>query len=80
MNFHQSSLMIALRQQCARKFSSNSKLHEAALDGQGKYLCLQNTSSTSESLTSSCICTEDDSNCRENPQIRRFKLILTNAK
>lgn len=68
-----------LRQQCAWKFVSNSKLHVAALDGQGKYLCLQKKSYTSEILTRSCICIEDDSDCRENPQIQQFKLILTNA-
>lgn len=69
-----------LSQQSAWKFVSKSKLHLAALDGQGKYLCLQKKSSTSsEILTRRCICIEDDSNCEENPQIQWFKLVPTNV-
>ncbi|KAL5749990.1 hypothetical protein ACOSP7_024593 [Xanthoceras sorbifolium] len=70
-----------LSQQSAWKSVSNSKLHLAAKDQHGEYLCLDKISAkSSKILTRKCICIDDDSDCLENPQSQWFKFISTNVK
>ncbi|KAH7862747.1 hypothetical protein Vadar_008932 [Vaccinium darrowii] len=60
---------------------SASKFHMAAKDGQGRYLCLDGSSSAF--LTKSCLCLDSDlkdlPKCAQNPQVQWFKLIPTNT-
>ncbi|XP_034701646.1 glycosyl hydrolase 5 family protein-like [Vitis riparia] len=66
------------------KLISKSKLHIAAMDEQGKPLCLDGKNSNSSSiLTRTCICAlqdGDDSDlaCLKNPQRQWFKFVPSN--
>ncbi|KAJ4951820.1 hypothetical protein NE237_028652 [Protea cynaroides] len=78
-------LPVTLSSNCSSEQSSwsmvsRSKLHVAAMDAEGRSLCLDNNPSNSSTiLTNKCVCSEDDTtNCEENPQNKWFKLIPTN--
>ncbi|KAF8379617.1 hypothetical protein HHK36_029058 [Tetracentron sinense] len=77
-------LPVTLSTDCSGKQStwksvSSSNLQIAAMDEQGRYLCLEKSSSNSTTiLTKKCLCLDDDSNCYVNPQTQWFKLIPSN--
>uniref|UniRef100_A0A5B7AH14 Putative endoglucanase E1-like n=1 Tax=Davidia involucrata TaxID=16924 RepID=A0A5B7AH14_DAVIN len=65
------------------EFASSSKFQIAARDEHGIHLCLEwNPIPTNSSniLTKKCLCSEDESQCHENPQSQWFKLISSNSK
>ncbi|KAK4486483.1 hypothetical protein RD792_009165 [Penstemon davidsonii] len=65
------------------KFVSSSGLHLAALNGQGKYLCLEKNVADSTLVTRKCLCVGDNlsdvPSCADNPEIQWFKLVPTNV-
>ncbi|KAJ9148002.1 hypothetical protein P3X46_030101 [Hevea brasiliensis] len=78
-----------LSEDCSSKQSSwtslsESKLHLAAIDENGEYLCLQKESRyTTRILTSSCVFIHEEPECQKDPQkdpvTQWFKLVKTNV-
>ncbi|EEF51264.1 hydrolase, hydrolyzing O-glycosyl compounds, putative [Ricinus communis] len=69
--------------QSSWKFLSKTKLHLAATDENGEYLCLQKESPyTSKILTNACIFMNEEPECGKDPQkdpvTQWFKLVKTN--
>ncbi|XP_075524240.1 glycosyl hydrolase 5 family protein-like [Primulina tabacum] len=65
------------------KTVSNSRLHLAAQNGQGSYLCLEKNAADATILTKKCLCVGDNlvdlPTCAENPQVQWFKLVPVNV-
>ncbi|MCL7042544.1 hypothetical protein MKW94_018705 [Papaver nudicaule] len=68
--------------QSAWKVILESNMRLAAMDQQGRSLCLDyDTSKSPLILSNECQCVTDDaSKCKDNPETQWFKLIQTNAK
>ncbi|XP_073135887.1 glycosyl hydrolase 5 family protein-like [Henckelia pumila] len=65
------------------KIVSNSRLHLAAQNDQGSYLCLEKNADDGTILTKKCLCVGDNlvdlPTCAENPQAQWFKLVPVNV-
>lgn len=70
---------------CSNKWKSvsSSGLHIAALEGKGKYLCLEKNTSDSKLVTKKCLCVGDNladlPTCADNPQVQWFKFVPANV-
>ncbi|KAL2544268.1 Glycosyl hydrolase superfamily protein [Forsythia ovata] len=70
---------------CSSKWRSvsSSRLHLAAPNGQGKFLCLEMNAADSTIMTKKCLCfgdnLQDAPNCPQNPVIQWFKLVPANV-
>ncbi|XP_073049241.1 glycosyl hydrolase 5 family protein-like [Primulina eburnea] len=65
------------------KIASRPRLHLAAQNRQGSYLCLENNAADATIVTKKCLCLGDDladtPTCDKNPQVQWFKLVPINV-